>query len=279
MGRGLSKLQRDILLAAGRNRIAAAAEREDVSAWAVFVEIPLPEDVYRELYWMVREAADRVARYSSTCYDKFNPNGWLRMVSAVVEGDEEFGVRSISDRLEVAVDRDHKRINTAWMADGSDSLFWTFDPNGIRWEPRKAWHCFYALEETEAAAVATVDSNRVKLETVFPGATIGTSRPGDRRSPDLLISDVVLMAGNGTRTPTAEAVASKSISRLKSRGLVWTGRADLRTGQPKALFLTDEGRAAIAEELDVPGWSKPKPPTEAEALESLGRLQELLKAF
>lgn len=80
-------------------------------------------------------------------------------------------------------------------------------------------------------------------------------------------------------TPEAEAVASKSISRLKSRGLVWTGRADLRTGQPKAIFLTDEGRAVIAKELDVPGWSKPKPPTEAEAMESIGRLAELLKAF
>lgn len=279
MGRGISQLQREILLAAGRNRLAATKDYEDVSAWAIFVEIPLPKDVYRELYWTIRTAADRVARYSSPYYDKFRPNLWLRMMTAVVEGDEEYGVEPIGETTAKVVEREQERINAVWMADGADSLFWTFDPDGIRWEPREAWSAFVKLEETETAAAAVVDKHRAKIESLFPGATIEISPPGDRRRPDLLVADVVMMAGNGTRTPTAEAVASKSIARLKARGLVWTGRADLKTGQPKALFLTDKGRAAIAEELDVPGWSSPEPVTEAEAAAAIDRLRALVETF
>ncbi len=58
---------------------------------------------------------------------------------------------------------------------------------------------------------------------------------------DIYTDEIVLLAGNGKRTPVAEATASRTTRRLVERGLILT-RADIAGwGNYRYVWLSDEG--------------------------------------
>lgn len=247
MGRGLSDLQKRILTAALKGRAKAVKERpaENIGRWLVTLTVPLAGDVVKEYF-------DSLARYRRWKKEPYRMRIELRQEEqedreAAPDWQHDEGYLWHDDTLVVlrcglreAVDRiERKCLFIKWAL--PDRL-----ASGEGWpdlEGLPSYVCHYDFDtRAEAEAFRGEYATAIAELPDRPGATLNVDERHLASWPDLLVKDAVLLAGDGERSGSAEAVASRAIARLERRGLVVTGQArQYRIWSPRALWLSGPG--------------------------------------
>lgn len=249
MGRGLSDLQKQILTAAlvGRAKAVKELPDESIGRWLVELRVPLAGDVVKEYF-------DSLARYRRWVKEPHRMRVELMRENredgeAVPDWQHDNGYLWHDDTVAVlrcglreAVDRiERKCLRIKWAL--PDLLASGEGMPELQGSP--AYVCHYDFG-TRAEAEAFRDEHAPAIAEL-PGATLTVDERHLASWPDLLVKDAVLLAGEGERSGSAEAVASRAIARLERRGFVTTGRAQsYRIWFPRALWLTGEGFAVAA---------------------------------
>lgn len=251
MGRGLSDLQKRILTAALEGRAKAVKEIPGggLGGFDVTLRVPIEAEPVASYF-------EALARYRRWVKEPHR----LRMDIVKDEGEgEAFGAH---EDLFVWPD-DTVIVLRCGLFEAVRDIEWRCSkirgslPDRLRQE--EGWHelwdfygkasespayvCHYAFD-TRAEAEAFRDEHAPAIAEMpdRPGATLAVDERHFASWPDLLVKDAVLLAGDGERSGSAEAVASRAIARLERRGLVATGRAQsYRIWSPRALWLTGPG--------------------------------------
>jgi hypothetical protein len=244
MGRGLSDLQKRILTAAIEGRAKAVKEKpgDGIGGFDVTLRVPIEPEAVASYF-------EALARYRRWVKEPHRMRIELRREEtndgeAVPDWKHDNGYLWHDDTMIVlrcglheAVDSiDRKCLHIKWAL--PDRL-----SHGEGWpdlDGSPAYVCTYDFD-TRAEAEAFRDEHAPAIGEL-PGATLTVDERHLASWPDLLVKDAVLLAGDGERSNSAEAVASRAIARLERRGLVATGRArSYRSWFPRALWLTGPG--------------------------------------
>lgn len=250
MGRGLSDLQKRILTAALEGRAKAVKEKrgDGIGGFGVDLRVPIEAGPVAE-YFKAR------ARYRRWVKEPFRMR--IDIMKEAGEG-APFGphegdfhwpddtmivllcglVEAVQD-IEWRCSKIRRSLPDRLRQEEGQPELWGFYGEASE---SPAYVCAYAFA-TRAEAEAFRDEHAPVIAEL-PGATLTVDERHFASWPDLLVKDAVLLAGDGRRSGSAEAVASRAIARLERRGLVRTGRAkSYRIWIPRALWLTGPGLA------------------------------------
>jgi hypothetical protein len=246
-GSRLSALQRQILAQALAGRVAAIEQIHtfDVGGWTVTLCVPIDADrlkLYTDALTKFRRWMKHPCRMRAELVDEgygWTGYSWPDEIVAILESGVDSACSCISAGCQ--------RIRNA-LPDELATTRGHADMRGISCE-RPSFVCKYSFPTREEAD-AFRDRHGPFIETWpdHPGSTLTVEQALPMCRPDLLVRDAVLLAGDGTRSGSAEAVASRAIARLERRGLVETGRAcEHEIWFPRALWLTDAGLSIAGE--------------------------------
>lgn len=309
MGRGLSELQKRILTAAIQGRAQAVDKMPGagIGQFEVLLNVPLPADVvleYTDALARYRRWSKSSARMRLEIAQEHQTKALGRHESQGAYPDDVVLVMRCG--LHFAVDRIGDacyKIRRCLFEALPDENTREGTPN-LHCRCPSCVFCYSFENKSEADAFRDRHSNTISNLADRPGATLEVIALNFETFPDLLVRDAVLLAGDGERTGSAEAVASRAIARLEHRGLVETGRAtEWRLWRPRALWLTESGLAVargiapeIASAIDgriqkhiddqaaetarrIAERETRSPEKEAEANDALEALQSVLALF
>lgn len=245
MGRGLSDLQKRILTAALEGRAKAVKDKPGagIGGFEVTLMVPIEAEPVAEYF-------EALARYRRWMKEPHR----LRMDIVKEEGEgEAFGAHEVL----FLWNDDTVIVLRCGLWQAVRDIEWRCSKiRGslpYRLQQEQGWPDLFGRASETPAYVCTYDfDTRAEAEAFrdehapaiaeLPGATLTVDERHLASWPDLLVKDAVLLAGDGERSGSAEAVASRAIARLERRGLVATGRAQsYRIWFPRALWLTGPG--------------------------------------
>ncbi len=248
MGRGLSDLQKRILTAALEGRAKAVKEKpgEGFDGWSVELRVPIDAEAVAEYFtalaryrrWVKSPLRMRIELRREENQDGEAVPDWQHDNGFVFHDDTMIVLRC--GLHDAARSIESKCLHIKWAL--PDRLSHCEGWCDLQRES-PAYVCIYDFD-TSAEAEAFRDEHAPAIAELpnRPGATLTVDERHLASWPDLLVSDAVLLAGDGERSGSAEAVASRAIARLERRGLVATGRAQsYRIWFPRALWLTGPG--------------------------------------